>query len=133
MESIARFRSTMTTAGRAAAKESSPVTAEHVAYALASDNDAEHPVARRVRAYGDARGWGSQDARRGFADRLGLRRRPTCEPTLQREIERAAASGDPDVRAVLRSMQRRGELVELADFVSASGLDLAGWLGPDDA
>ncbi len=132
MESIARFRSTMTTAGRVAATERSPVTAEHVAFALASDSDAGHPVARRVREYGDARGWGSGDEHRGFAERIGLRRRPACEPTLQREIERAAAGGDPDIRAVLRSMHRRGKLVDLSEFVSASGLDLAGWLGADD-
>ncbi|WJM16741.1 MULTISPECIES: hypothetical protein [Microbacterium] len=108
------------------------MSAEHVAFALASESAAEHPVAGRVREYGDLRGWGSGDERRGLAERIGLRRRPACEPTLQREIERAAAGGDPDVRAVLRSMHRRGELVDLSEFVSASGLDLAGWLGADD-
>ncbi|WP_146086055.1 MULTISPECIES: hypothetical protein [unclassified Rathayibacter] len=132
MNGIKEFRRVMAFAGHVARRHGVAVSPEHVAFALAATEPARTPASRAVIEYGARRGWQVQPEPPSVRQRLLPARRPDVEPRLQREIERAAAGGSPDVRTVLRSFVDSGELASVGEMVESAGQTLHEWLGHGD-
>ena len=132
MNRIAEFRAVMATAERAAQQEGVAVSVLHVAFAAETTTGIHHSTALTVQAFGNARGWGAAAERRPVRDRLLPRRRVHYDDAVRRAVEKAAASGSPDIRAMLRSILAEGGLDPLREPVERSGGDLAQWLAADD-
>lgn len=132
MNRIAEFRAVMAIAERAAQQEGVAVSVLHVAFAAATTTGVQDSTTLTVQAFGDARGWGAAEERRPVRDRLLPRRRVRYDDAVRRAVEKAAASGSPDIRAMLRSILAEGGLDPLRAPVERSGGDLAQWLAADD-
>lgn len=132
MNRIKEFRQIMAFAGQVAQRQGVAVSPEHVAFALAAADSERTPASRAVIKYGERRGWQAQPEPTTLRQRLLPTRRPDVEPRLQREIERTAAGGSPDVRAVLRNFADSGELVPVGEVVASAGQTLHDWLGHGD-
>lgn len=133
MNGIKEFRQIMAFAGQVAQRQGVAVSPEHVAFALAAAESERTPASRAVIEYGARRGWQVQPESATLRQRLLPTRRPDVEPRLQREIERAAAGGSPDVRAVLRGFADSGELAPVGKMVESVGQTLHEWLSHGDS
>lgn len=132
MTGIKEFRNVMDLARRVAQHQEAPVSPEHVAFALAVCGSQTSRADRAVIEYGEQRGWPTQPKPTSFGKRFLHRRRLEVEPRLQQEIERAAAGGAPDIRAVLWTLRGSGELAILEESVKSTGQTLQNWLGASD-
>lgn len=132
MTGIREFRSVMEFAGQVARNQGVSVSPEYVAFALAVLDPEASQTSTAVIQYGQDRGWPRHAEATSLIGRLLPHRRPGVEPGLQREIERAAAGGAPDVRVVLRTLYRAGELDGLDAAVTSTGQTIQEWLGEPD-
>ncbi|ROQ58564.1 hypothetical protein EDF36_2008 [Rathayibacter sp. PhB152] len=132
MKRTAEFRRVMTIAGQVAQQQSEPVSALHVAFAYASCLAPGDSTERVIQAFGDERGWDASTTARPVLQLLIRHRRAVqYDPAVRRAVERAAASGSPDLRKMLAALLKEGGLDPLREAIERAGGDLSLWLTTD--
>ncbi|TDX79519.1 hypothetical protein EDF35_2762 [Rathayibacter sp. PhB151] len=132
MKRTAEFRRVMTIAGQVAQQQSEPVSALHVAFAYAACHAPVDSTERVIQAFGDERRWDASTTARPVLRRLIRHRRAVqYDPAVRRAVERAAASGSPDLRKMLAALLKEGGLDPLREAIERAGGDLSRWLTTD--